>query len=819
MRSKLIIFLVLVFLNIELLNAEEYNFDVSKIELFQKGNFIKANKGKVYSNSEGIEIIGKNFIYTKGKDYLEIINGTVFLKKENIKMRFDLLTVDKKNILTATNGIKINDSENLLEIEGETIVFDRKKNILTATNGIKINDSENLLEIEGETIVFDRKKNILKSNKKTTLIDKYKNLFKTQKFEYRFNKQELKIYNASIKDFDDNNFEINFANIDVLTGTLVAENIIINLNNKNFSPENEPRLQGEKVTYSRNITKIKNGKFTTCKKVNNCPPWELTADEITHDKTKKSISYKNVWLNIYDTPLIYFPKFFHPDPTVKRQSGFLMPSFKNSPNNNTFFSIPYFKVINENKDLTFTPRFYAKDQFLIQKEYREVNKNIKFISDLSVLADKKGLESHLFLNLDKEFDTNKYKNNININFEQASNDTYLKANKLGSPIINNYDVLENSIKLNMVSDETTIGTEFIIFENLNKESSDKYEYILPRIELTKNVENKTTLDGNFVFETDNFIHNYNTNIYEKINTNNLIFRSFPKITKRGFNNNFEFVIKNSNTASKKSVINKEGNDNYLSGLFQFNSNYPLFKQTDEYNYILKPKMSLKINPSHTKDLSKNDYKIDVNNIFNLNRISSNETLEGGFSLAYGTDYIVSNKNNNKELLNFKLANNLRLKKNNDLEKSNQLGSKISNFFGEIKFSPLSFLTAKYNVSTLNNLSDINYQNLITNIEFNKFTSTFDYLRQDGDKNSYFLNKTTYDFDKFNQISFSTRENIKTDLTEYYNLMYQYKNDCLAASLEYQKDYYNDRDIKPSESIFFKLTIVPFGSTSTPNLRQ
>ena len=43
-----------------------------------------------------------------------------------------------------------------------------------------------------------------------------------------------------------------------------------------------------------------------------------------------------------------------------------MPTFKNSPNRNTFFSIPYFKVLSENKDTTFTPRFYDKDKFLLQ---------------------------------------------------------------------------------------------------------------------------------------------------------------------------------------------------------------------------------------------------------------------------------------------------------------------------------------------------------------------------------------------------------------------------------------------------------------------
>ena len=45
-------------------------------------------------------------------------------------------------------------------------------------------------------------------------------------------------------------------------------------------------------------------------------------------------------------------------------------------------------------------------------------------------------------------------------------------------------------------------------------------------------------------------------------------------------------------------------------------------------------------------------------------------------------------------------------------------------------------------------------------------------------------------------------------------MYQYKNDCLAASIEYNKSYYSDADIKPEETIFLKLTIIPFGATRT-----
>ena len=166
-----------------------------------------------------------------------------------------------------------------------------------------------------------------------------------------------------------------------------------------------------------------------------------------------------------------------------------------------------------------------------------------------------------------------------------------------------------------------------------------------------------------------------------------------------------------------------------------------------------------------------------------------------------------------------MANNLRLKKSADLEISNQINQKTSNFFGEILFNPNEILSAKYSSSVKNNLEDITYENLDIEISLNNFVTKFNYLNENDtiEKNSYLENITTYKLSDTNQIAFSTRKNKKTDLTEYYNLMYQYKNDCLAASIEYNKDYYTDVDIKPEESIYFKLTIIPFGASNSPNL--
>ena len=58
-----------------------------------------------------------------------------------------------------------------------------------------------------------------------------------------------------------------------------------------------------------------------------------------------------------------------------------------------------------------------------------------------------------------------------------------------------------------------------------------------------------------------------------------------------------------------------------------------------------------------------------------------------------------------------------------------------------------------------------------------------------------------------------------DLTEFYNLMYQYENDCLKAAIEYNKTFYNDSDLKPEEELFFTLTIVPFSKFNTTNFKN
>ena len=101
--------------------------------------------------------------------------------------------------------------------------------------------------------------------------------------------------------------------------------------------------------------------------------------------------------------------------------------------------------------------------------------------------------------------------------------------------------------------------------------------------------------------------------------------------------------------------------------------------------------------------------------------------------------------------------------------------------------------------------------MTSKFNFNNFSTEFTFLEERGiiGNSNVIENNTKYNFDEFNTISFETRRNREINLTEYYDMVYEYKNDCLIADVRYRKDYYNDADIKPKEELFFSITIIPF----------
>ena len=417
--SLIIFFCFCFFLN-KVSIADPYTFETTNIEIIDNGKIIYANEGKVISNDKDLEIEATKFEYFKETDILNAYeNGLASIKSKNLEIEFDKLIVNQKN--------------SVIEAYGNVKIFQIDKKLIIETN----------------EVIFNKKKGLLTSSSKSTLTDKLKNVFYVDNFIFEIDKDVVKVENANYRDFENNRFKTSLAFINTKTNKIFGKDVRVDLNNKSFNKNNEPRLKGNSIIGDDLTTEILKGVFTTCKKREKCPPWQLASEKILHDKEKKVINYKNAWLKVYDIPVMYFPKFFHPDPTVKRRSGFLIPTLKNSPDSDNYLNVPYFLALAKNKDATFFPRFYTEDKFLIQTEYRQVNYKSNHLSDFSLFTEKnKETKNHFFYEFTKKFATKNFDdNNFDFKIQQTSNDTYLKANKIISPIIKDSDILENSFLL------------------------------------------------------------------------------------------------------------------------------------------------------------------------------------------------------------------------------------------------------------------------------------------------------------------------------------------------------------------------------------
>ena len=172
-------------------------------------------------------------------------------------------------------------------------------------------------------------------------------------------------------------------------------------------------------------------------------------------KKKKTIYYDNAVVKIYDIPIFYFPKLMHPDPSVDRRSGFLVPSFSDTKNLGSKLTVPFFWDIGKNRDLTLTTNFYGSEHPLHLGEYRHAYRNSNLIFDFGYtqgykktsVTKKSGDKSHFFSQFVKNFDGRKNsKNSLQIVTQNTSNDKYLKLYKIKSNLVDNEtEVLENSL--------------------------------------------------------------------------------------------------------------------------------------------------------------------------------------------------------------------------------------------------------------------------------------------------------------------------------------------------------------------------------------
>ena len=855
---------------------EDFIFNIAEIEILENGNKINGTNGGTVISDDGSTIDGKNFLYNKQTNILEINGNVKYIDNgKNIVITADkiiyfkndekVFTVGNSKVIGENNNIIANELEynknlNTFKAKKNAEIHDFDKDTKIYANEISYIKDEEKIFTKGKTKALVQKKykfnssdiNYFRNNenifskKKTSIEDDNGNIYKLDSFSYNITEGLLKGKEFEVlAKVDDNKidryfFEDGFFNFKEKKH--LAKKTKINIHKDVYGDKNnDPRIYSTSSLSDQSRTVFNNAIFTSCKFNDDCPPWSIKAEKITHDKIKKDMIYKNAILKVFDIPVLYFPKFFHPDSTVERRSGFLQPRLNNSKTLGSSINIPYFKTLGSNKDLTFKPTFFEKfakferEKYILQTEFRKKEKNSSLIADFAFLRDYKPSTNsknkninHLFLNYDSDLNfTDFLESKFEAKIERVSNDTYLKVfenNLFETPLIpQSQTTLKSNLKVYLDKGDKNLTTGIEVYENLGVKHSDRYQYTLPYYDYYQNISpmiEDYPFNGSLNFYSTGINKLSNTNNLRTTVVNDIVFNSKDFISNLGLKNNFDLYLKNLNSSGKKDPLYSSNIQIDGMSILKFDSSLPLLKSTNISRQTLTPKISLRINPGNNMDnYSGSVTNITANNVYDINRLGISDVFEAGRSLTFGFDYKFDplendeSENTKDKYFEVKLATVTRDEFENDIPISSTINKKNSDIFGSINNRLFNNLNLNYDFSLDNDLKTINSNSISTDISINNFVTSFNYIEKRNEIGSTHMlsNTTEYMVNDNSSLKFSTRRNKEINLTEYYDLSYEYKNDCLTAALKFKKTFYQDNDLKPTEDLLFSITLVPLAT--------
>jgi len=136
------------------------------------------------------------------------------------------------------------------------------------------------------------------------------------------------------------------------------------------------------------------GTYTACAACKDDPSkprlWQVRAKRIIHNAKEKTVYYEDASMELLGVPIAYFPYLTQPDPTVKRRTGFLMPSVMYGSYLGTGYKVPFFWEISPDTDLTLTPSYYSNGIPYLTGVFRKQfeNGNVMLRADGAYLDQK-----------------------------------------------------------------------------------------------------------------------------------------------------------------------------------------------------------------------------------------------------------------------------------------------------------------------------------------------------------------------------------------------------------------------------------------------
>ncbi len=680
------------------------------------------------------------------------------LEKKNIYLGFFISVIV---VLLCYNVINADDK---IKIYADEISVDEiNEEVIAIGEAIAINEDD--VKIKSDILIYEKKDKLLEANGNIIINDQMNNSFFLDE-----------LYASD--------------NLNIISGKAVKIRL-----------HDDSRIVGSSFNKNNEISAIENAEYTPCTEkdylIKNCPGWKLKSKKIYHDRKNKTIHYDHAQIQLFNLPVLYLPYFSHPDPSVKKRTGFLMPTIQTDNQLGETFSIPFFLNLSSNRDLTITPNIQTSSNNFYNFDYRHLNNllELEINSSIDDNSDDTGTSNHLFFE-SKIF--NSY-GNLNTYLKTSNNDTYMRKNK-----INNLTVLKSGIEFDREIEDTFFSIQALGYKHLTA-GAQQWEYLYPNI-----IYDINNIDNN-IFDGDVSLNN-KLSFRKKLNESYVSLASSQvNWSNQRINKNLGLIFDNNANlkVTSISIDEKSGSDISNIRIFpQFSSkiSYPLLRSSSLLNQTLTPIIMPIVAPYNNYTAAQT---VTNSNIFSANRVTSFYESESGPRINYGIEWFINSALGAD--IKTVLGQNYRFNK-----LSEDTTSEISNYFinTNINIDIDNYLDSSLIVdrddlkirslgaSTFNTFGDLI---IALNYDYTsgKYNTPAEQLAVGG---KYKLHNNLF-------IKFTGAKNIDTNKNIGYQYGILYENDCLGIDLNYYRDLTIDRDVAESYGYSFTIVLKPFGSTN------
>lgn len=554
------------------------------------------------------------------------------------------------------------------------------------------------------------------------------------------------------------------------------------------------------------------------------PLWRIRASKVVHDQEEQTINYRNARLEFFGIPVAYTPYFSHPDPTVDRKSGFLVPTYGRSTQIGTTIEVPYFLNLAPNRDVTLTPLLTSKEGPVMGGEFRQRTPNGRFQlngsftrpdrrNEDNIKTGNKQWRSHIQANGDFDIDETWRWGFFGA---RSSDDTYLRRYNFNSS-----DTLTSNLFVEGFGGRSYASANAWAFQGLRAEDDPgQTPLILPMLDYNF-ISNPDMFGGTFRFDANALSLSRN----EGRDSRRLSLRSdwqTPRVGSLGDIWRFSADVRaDGYWVSDATNSSRNGFVSRLVPQLAIDWRWPLGRAEAGSRQVVEPLAAFIIspyggNPSNIPNEDSQNFEFDDTNIFSTNRFPGLDRIEGGPRLNYGVRYgLYANGGGSLTAL---IGQTLRLRADDTFAPQTGLENARSDFVGRIDLSPSPFLSFYNRFRLDRDALSIRRNEITTTFGTPDYNANITYVTlereltadelTDGEEINLAGNAR---LSRYWRATAQTRRDLGDDggtLNSGIGLIYE--DECFNVSINFNRDFTRDRDVQPSSSATLRIRLKHLG---------